>query len=121
MVIILTLGPNRNYQTVSLNSETIKQKLSEMRGNWNSEKLIHGLITSPVVDARSCMPYGAAIPFNRTGKKNSLPEDMADFFQQIQTYGDEHKADYALIQNFEFQTGRTTNGLSAVVQLLLEE
>lgn len=119
MIDLLILAPGRNYQRISVDMGLIRRGFSDSRRVLEPEKLLSSLATADMVDATECMPYGASIPFNRDGRKNILPEDIADFFEEVRDYGKEHKVDYALIQDFKFQTGRTKNELSAVVQLLL--
>lgn len=121
MVKVLVLGFNKDYSGISFDESTIKQKISEMKFNLDGEKLIACLLTPNKVYARSCRPYGASIPFRITGRKTNLPADISDFFEQIKKYGEEHNVEYALVQDFNFQSGRMKNELSATVQLLFED
>ena len=116
---ILILGPERNYQVILTDKESVKKSIDVMHGNLDSDSLIIHLVTTKTISARGCQLYGGSVQFNLAGRIGNLPGDIADFFNQIEGYRSKHNAEYALIQNFSFNTGRTKDELSAVVQLLI--
>lgn len=118
---IVVLGINKNYMPILIDLKSVSEEFSKMHGNLNPSKLIGGLTKTPSISAYKCRSYGATIPMHISGKTNQIQTDIVDFFVKVREYADSAEADYALIQGFNFEIGRSTKNVSALVQLLLEE
>ena len=118
---IVVLGRNRDYVRIFTDLESVRKGFTEMKGNLNPQKFIECLFSSESIPARNFRMYGGK-SLEMIGGTENLQTDIVAFFKEAESYRNSHGADYALVENFNFEmAGKMRRVVSADVRLLLED